>query len=427
MSGQQASVRLSLQDVLITEQLDLRAPRPPDYFGEAAALSELVNHLTESPRTVLQALADKVIDLTGADSSGISIVEKDSAEPIFRWHANGGEFAPYVGATMARYDSPCGTVLDTNASQLMRVPECHYPFPQQPHKPIEEVLLVPFHHGDEPVGTVWAITHRKGKQFDREDKRLITSLSRLAAAAVKNLNHIRQLEENTRKAAEDSKRKTEFLAMMSHELRNPISPILTAVEVLKRSLPASDAKTFGVDIIARQSHQLRRIVDDLLDVSRASMGKMELRKTTDVLSGPIRIAIETSRSFMQLREHRFAEVLPEEEITLHADQSGIAQAVSNLLNNAVRYTPVGGDISLILRQDGGKAFITVKDSGVGVDSDKIDSIFEPFSQVGKIPNAGLGIGLTLVRGIVELHGGHVEVRSAGEGCGSEFTICLPLQ
>jgi signal transduction histidine kinase len=353
--------------------------------------------------------------------------KQTTEKPVFRWHANGGEFAPYVGATMLRYNSPCGTVLDTNATQLMRVPERHYPFPQQPHKPIEEVLLVPFYSGKRPAGTVWAITHRKNKQFDNEDRRVITSLSRFAAAAVQNLRNLDLLKHKTDELMQESRRKTEFLAILSHELRNPLAPITNAVQVMRMSLPASDAKAFGLDIIARQSHQLHRIVDDLLDLSRASTNKMEMRTTRTNLTETIRTAIETSQSLMESQQHHFTANLPDKDIQLLADHARIAQAVSNLLNNATRYTPAGGNIDLTLRQDGNDALITIKDSGVGISREKMESIFELFAQAEKHQNAGLGIGLALARRIVELHRGRIEAFSAGIGLGSEFTIRLPLQ
>jgi len=309
----------------------------------------------------------------------------------------------------------------------MRVPEQHYPFPQQPHKPIEEVLLVPFYSGERPIGTVWAIAHRKNKQFDNEDRRVITSLSRFAAAAVQNLRNLDLLKHKTDELMQESRRKTEFLAILSHELRNPPAPITNAVQVMRMSLPASDAKAFGLDIIARQSHQLHRIVDDLLDLSRASTNKMEMRTTRTNLTETIRTAIETSQSLMESQQHHFTANLPDKDIQLLADHARIAQAVSNLLNNATRYTPAGGNIDLTLRQDGNDALITIKDSGVGISREKMESIFELFAQAEKHQNAGLGIGLALARRIVELHRGRIEAFSAGIGLGSEFTIRLPLQ
>jgi signal transduction histidine kinase len=418
--------RFSLEDVLITAELNARPVKMPDYAAENAALSELVGCLNASPGAVLQMLADKIISLTGADSSGISIEEFDAGKAVFRWHANGGEFAPYIGATMDRYNSPCGTVVDTDATQLMRVPERHYPFPQQPHKPIEEVLLIPFRPNTMPTGTVWAITHSKDKHFDNEDKRLLTSLSRFAAAAVGNLNNIKLLEKNVKTFAQESQQKTEFLAMLSHELRNPLAPIMTASQALRMMLPSSSAKELEIlDIITRQSRQLCRIVDDLLDVSRAATNKLVLRTAVMNLSEAVRTAIESSQSSVEWRKHEFNAMLPSQDIHYIGDHSRIVQAVCNLLNNATRYTPEGGSIFLSLHRDQSDILIVVKDSGIGIAPDKIHSIFDIFDQGSKHRNAGLGLGLAIARRIIELHAGRIDVESEGVGQGAEFIIHLP--
>ena len=186
---------------------------------------------------------------------------------------------------------------------------------------------------------------------------------------------------------QESRRKTEFLAILSHELRNPLAPITNAVQVMRMSLPASDAKAFGLDIIARQSHQLHRIVDDLLDLSRASTNKMEMRTTRTNLTETIRTAIETSQSLMESQQHHFTANLPDKIYQLLADHARIAQAVSNLLNNATRYTPAGGNIDLTLRQDGNDALITIKDSGVGI-SRKNGIYFRAVRSSRKAPKRG---------------------------------------
>jgi signal transduction histidine kinase len=417
---------LAIEDVLITESLATRRSRPPAFAAEAQALSAIIDCMAGPPHMVLQALVNKVVDLTGADSAGISIAEVDNGEQIFRWHAIGGEFASFVGGTMQRYNSPCGLVLDTNAVQLMRVPEKHFQYAQQPPKPIEEALLVPFHDGDTPIGTVWAIMHRIDRHFDNEDERLITSLARLAAAAVRNLNQIRQLEEGKLLALQDAKRKTEFLAILAHDLRNPLGPIVNAVNFLKRS-PMESSANLMLDVIGRQSNQLRKIVDDLLDVSRASFDKMELRKTKNDLLNTVRSAIETSKELIQSKEQTFTENLPDHEIILDADHARLTQAIANLLNNASRYTPVNGEITLKMAKVGAEIMISVRDSGVGIEPESQERIFELFAQGSQPQNRGLGIGLALAKRIVELHGGHLRAASEGEGRGSEFTIVLPAQ
>ncbi len=416
--------RASLADVLITNQLGARPTRLPDYAGEAATLRALVNRLAESPHAVLQLLADKIIELTGAQSSGVSISEMDGDEPVFRWHATGGEFAPFVGSTMPRHDSPCGTVLDQNAPLLMRWPERHFPF--APPHPIVEVLLVPFYEGKIPIGTVWAIAHDKQKTFDSEDRRLLTSLSSFAASAVKSLKNLALLEDGKSRVSEESQQKTEFLAMLSHELRNPIGPILMAAHVMRNHSVEAPADRGMLGIITRQSKQLERIIDDLMDVSRAATNKMELRKTRVNLLDIVDTAIESSRANIDLRRHSLRVVQPDRALYLTADSTRMTQVIANLLNNACRYTPEGGDIALVIKPDGDDVTIAVKDNGIGIAREMLERIFEMFVQAGTPHAGGLGIGLTLVKRVVELHGGSIKVNSLGENLGSEFVIRLPL-
>ena len=419
------ALKADLADVLITNELAARPTRLPNYAGEAAALCALANLSADSPRAVLQLLADKVVELTGAHSSGISISEMSGDQPIFRWHANGGGFASCVGSTMPRYNSPCGTVLDRNATLLMHRPERHFPFAPPPPHPIVEVLLVPFCDGNTPIGTVWAMAHDKEKTFDNEDRRLLMSLSSFAASAVKNLKHLDLLEDSKARLIKESQQKTDFLALLSHELRNPMGPILSATELML--LRATPADLSVLNIIARQSKQLLRIIDDLLDVSRAHTNKMELRKTNVNLLDIIDTAIESSRANIASHLHKLRVTQPREAIYLNADSSRMTQVIVNLLNNACRYTPDNGEIAVIIKKADDWVTIGVNDSGIGIPHDMLERVFDMFVQAGTRQAGGLGIGLTLVKCIIELHGGSIHVNSRGENLGSEFVVRLPME
>ena len=416
---------VALEDVVITDQLAGRVSRFPDHAGEARALGDLADCMADSPQSVLRMLAEKVIELTGAHSSGISIAETDGKDAIFRWRATGGGFAKCLGGTMPRFNSPCGTVLERNTALLMHEPERYYQFTQSPPHPILEVLLVPFHQGGVPIGTVWAMAHTVQKTFDNEDKRLITSLSRFASAAVKNLEDLRILSAATATLTEESQRRTEFLATLSHELRNPLSPIVMGVAMLQQGSPESPGFHEAVAIIDRQARQLTRLVDDLLDVSRIATNKMGLRKARVGLLATLRMAMETSQPYLVIRGHRFQALLPKDEIYLDADSARLSQAVSNLLNNATRYTTDGGEIVLSATLGATDVVISVKDNGRGISSKALPKIFEMFAQ-GDQRSGGLGVGLTLVQRIVQMHGGTIEAISAGEALGSEFVMRLPL-
>lgn len=228
---------------------------------------------------------------------------------------------------------------------------------------------------------------------------------------------------------ETSRRKDEFLAMLAHELRNPLAPVRNAAAILQRLDVADERVTHAAQMIERQIRHLSRLVDDLLDVSRISMGKVELqRRVLDIGDLLSRVA-EPMRAAMTARGHALTLLLPEGGLPVHGDAVRLEQVFGNLLGNAVKFTEPGGEIGLSAWRDGATVVISVKDSGVGIPPDLLPRIFDLFVQ-GKTslagPVGGLGIGLTLVRRLVELHGGNVVARSDGPRRGSEFIVRLPL-
>lgn len=227
---------------------------------------------------------------------------------------------------------------------------------------------------------------------------------------------------------EAHRRKDEFLAILAHELRNPLAPIRFAVELFKLGGDTADLQA-AAGVIERQVQQMARLLDDLLDVSRISHGKLTLRIERVVLGSIVARAVETSRPMLDQASHRLLHALPEEPLWLDVDAMRLAQVISNLLNNAAKFAPQGSEIFLTARREGGSVVISVRDQGIGIPPEMLDGIFELFSQVKMArdtPQGGLGIGLSLVRGLVALHGGSVEARSEGPGRGSEFLIRLPL-
>jgi signal transduction histidine kinase len=225
------------------------------------------------------------------------------------------------------------------------------------------------------------------------------------------------------------RRKDEFLAMLAHELRNPLAPIRNGVQLLRLGDGVADLRTQTVDMIDRQTMQLVRLVDDLLDVSRITSGKMALQKAAVELSTVIAAAIETCRPAIEGARHALAVDLPGESLLVHADFVRLAQVVSNLLNNAARYTSEGGRLELKVRREGREAVISLADNGIGIAPEVLPRIFEMFMQGGRDPRgaqSGLGIGLALAKRLVELHGGTIEARSGGVDRGAQFTVRLPV-
>ncbi|HEX2139642.1 MAG TPA: ATP-binding protein [Woeseiaceae bacterium] len=229
--------------------------------------------------------------------------------------------------------------------------------------------------------------------------------------------------------ADADRRKDEFLATLAHELRNPLAPIRNSVQIMRLAGIDGDVAEQARETIERQVTHLVRLVDDLLDVSRISRNKFELRKERVALAVVIQSAVETSRPLIEASGQEFTVTLPSKTIWVNADLTRLAQAVSNLLNNAAKYTPESGRIRLIVERQGEAVVIRVRDTGIGIPREMRAHIFEMFGQVDtshERSQGGLGIGLTLVKNLVEMHGGTVEVHSDGPGRGSEFVLRLPV-
>lgn len=237
-----------------------------------------------------------------------------------------------------------------------------------------------------------------------------------------------------RKRAEDALRdadrsKNEFIATLAHELRNPLAPIRNAVEVLHLKRPPVPELQWALEVIDRQMHQMTRLIDDLLDLARVTGNKLELQKSRIDLAEVLQSAVETSRPLIEACGHELSISPPSEPIFLDGDLTRLAQVVSNLLNNSAKYTPRGGRIWLEALRDGSETVVTVRDTGIGIRPEMLPRIFDMFTQGDRSldrSQGGLGIGLTLARRLVEMHGGSIVARSGGPGMGSAFVVRLPL-
>jgi CheY-like chemotaxis protein/nitrogen-specific signal transduction histidine kinase len=232
---------------------------------------------------------------------------------------------------------------------------------------------------------------------------------------------------------EADRRKDEFLATLAHELRNPLAPIRNAVQILKLANPPDPELYHARDMIDRQVRQMTRLVDDLLDVSRITQGKVQLRREPIELADVVRSAVEATRPLIEASAHELTVALPPDPLNLDADPARLAQVIANLLSNAAKYTEKGGHIWLTAavasrERERPEAVVSVRDTGIGIAAEHLPRVFEMFSQMAPAlerSQGGLGIGLALVRGLVELHGGRVEAHSDGPGHGSEFVVRLP--
>ena len=239
----------------------------------------------------------------------------------------------------------------------------------------------------------------------------------------------RRVQERTEALQRADRRKDEFLASLAHELRNPLAPIRSAVEVLRTPEAAASDAAQARDVIVRQVDQMTRLIDDLMDVSRITTGKLVLRISRIDLSNVISMALETSRPLIEENRHTLTMDLPETRVELDADPARVAQMLANLLTNAARYTSPGGELALSARVDENELVLSVRDNGLGIEPEMAARVFELFTQGARSQvrsGGGLGVGLALARRLAEMHGGRLDLRSEGAGRGSEFSLRLPL-
>lgn len=287
---------------------------------------------------------------------------------------------------------------------------------------VRSYLCVPLLSRGRVVGGMTFLSSSTRRRFGEDELRVAENLAERVATAIENAQLYRELQEQDR-------RKDEFLATLAHELRNPLAPIRNGLQILR--MAGADGEIVGqtLTMMDRQLGHITHLVDDLMDMARVSSGKVVLRVEPSPLKPLIDAAVETSRQMIEAAKHEFTLRTPGEPLTVAADRTRLVQILANLLNNAAKYTPPGGRIEMSAERDGAFAAIRIADNGVGISSDLLPKVFEMFNQVGASldrSQGGLGIGLTLVRRLVEMHEGTVEAESPGEGLGSVFTVRIPL-
>jgi signal transduction histidine kinase len=273
--------------------------------------------------------------------------------------------------------------------------------------------------------SVFTELYRKTREYERLTRELELRVSERTAELEAA---ILSQEALARRLREADHRKDEFLALLAHELRNPLASVRNAASIMRMKEPQDQELMWCRQVIERQADQLTRLVDDLLDVSRITQGKIKLRMQTLDLAEVVSCAVETTRSLVEKHHHSLAVRLPEDKVLLHGDLTRLTQVVANLLTNAAKYQNDGGRIELSVQQHDGRVSIRVRDEGIGIAPEMLTQIFELFAQGERSldrAQGGLGIGLSLVKSLVEMHGGNVTAASEGLGKGSEITVHLP--
>jgi signal transduction histidine kinase/CHASE1-domain containing sensor protein/CheY-like chemotaxis protein len=360
------------------------------------------------PDRLAQLICDEATSLTAADFGAMF-----DAGPEVRLLASSGAERPAAEtlAWLARSCKPQGPVRIDDARVAGAAP------PGGAER-FRSVLTVPITLRTGHMLGALAFTHPEAAHFTEQHERLGAGIAAQASIALDNARLLRDLQDADR-------RKDEFLAVLGHELRNPLAPVVTALEVMKRDRSSADRQ---LAIVERQARHMVRIVDDLLDVSRISRGKIELRKhrlaVREALARAADAVLAQARSRGQKLQVRF----PARPLLIDADPVRLEQILGNLLTNAIKYTPQGGEVELSAAADGETLEIRVRDTGIGISRESLRLLFEPFVQVAGAKDyatGGLGIGLALVRGLVALHGGSVHAESLGPGKGSTFVVRLP--
>ena len=425
-----------LEQILCTDLLFERQSRLPDHELENLGLRALMHTLATAPRAVPHALSNTLVDLLDVGSAGIQL-QADARCDAAPWSAVAGLWSSHLGAV--RDFAPGLDAVSRETPLLLRRPDRHYPSLQHLTPCAEECLVVPVYVGASPIGSLWAAVHDQGGRFDVEDLRLMQSLATFAAAACQTMGRLTaleqremglrenqaQLEEEDRALRHLQRQKDIFIATLAHELRQPVGAMVSAVAVLSQRM-GEHAERQARLVLERQVTHLRHLLDDLHDLSSISEGKIALAQEPLDAREVISDAVAAVAPLLQAQRHTLDVSLPDADIPLVADRTRLQQVLTNLLTNAAKYTPSGGRIALRAARDGAIAVIEVADNGRGIAAAVLPLIFDVFVQEAGPRRPGLGIGLHVVRRLVELHGGSVVAQSAGPGHGSTFTVTLPV-
>ncbi|MFM0390969.1 hybrid sensor histidine kinase/response regulator [Paraburkholderia phytofirmans] len=410
--------------------LGSRRAREPDYAAENNALVRLAKAQMGAKANLLEQIAEAALSVCDAGSAGISLVEGAGEKRQFRWLAVAGLCADLRGKTTAWDECPCGVTLQSGSPQLFIRPQDHFQCIQFPGVNVTEGIVVPIPGGEAQLGAIWVMSHVDERKFDSEDVRLLSNLAVFAGAAL-------TIVDARDSGIESDRRHSEFIAMLGHELRNPMAPIDSAIGAAKRLCAENETAVEVLTIAQRQVRHLRTLVDDLLDAARLKHGKLAIKHSDTSLNEIAFDAVTTVKHHFESRRHTLKLNGLDVPIPVRADHVRLSQVLGNILSNAAKYTPVGGTIEMtvdvdtdgVSREPAGLVIISVKDNGIGIDSAVQSHVFELFAQSARghaRAEGGLGIGLAVARRMVELHEGTISLHSQGAGTGTVVTLRLPI-
>jgi signal transduction histidine kinase len=455
-----------LESILCTEELLNRPWRPPDHEKENSALVALVSALADSPRTILQTLADKVLEILDADSAGLSLLTKDGMR--FYWAAISGAWRPHLGGGTPRDFGPCGDVLDRNISMLFTHWERRYPYLSRAVPLAEEGLLVPFNVNGKAVGTIWAIAHRNHRKFDAEDQRLLESMGRFASAAYQTVESIEEIKSEIaarEKAQTELRELTDSLeaqvrvrtqevesrntqlaearlelahvtrvtslgvltASIAHEVNQPLAAIVTNGEASLRWLSRDEPDIENIRVLAKRmvadAQRASEIIKRIRDIASPRAPKQKLLLIGDVINE----SLDVLNHELQLKGIPVSLDLARELPQIVGDRVQLQQVIINLIINAVQAMtqPALADRRISIRgmlSDPEMVYCSIEDSGPGIGPEDLLRLFDSFFTT---KDTGMGIGLTICRSIVEAHGGRIRADNNSALGGARFIFELP--
>ncbi|NJL35472.1 MAG: HAMP domain-containing histidine kinase [Leptolyngbyaceae cyanobacterium SM1_4_3] len=427
---------VTIDEVLITPQLWCRNPRSPDLQSENIALHSLVRQMNEAPEVMMQSLVTIAVDLCQAGSAGISQLElTNCGEEVFHWVALAGAYSQQH-RFVPRNFSLCGTCLERGSPQLFYYPERYFTNFGQLRPAIVEALVIPLLVNDQPLGTIWIVSHDEKRRFNAEDLRVMKSLADFTAAALSQsqaryaAEAAAQREQLARMEAEQANlAKDEFLAVVSHEMRTPLTNMKMALLMLQTAVRPERRERY-MQILQSECEREIGLVNNLLDLQRLTIGSDPIAwsviQVPEWLSLIVEPAMEQAQSQQQFFHLDLA--LASESAGLVTDATKLERILRELLHNACKYTPTGGKIILTVRRNSASTEIRVVNTSNEISPEALERLFEKFYRVpGGDPRkqGGTGLGLTLVQKLVQLLGGQIRVENHANQ--TTFTVELPNQ
>jgi signal transduction histidine kinase/DNA-binding response OmpR family regulator len=415
---QQAEERISLGYEQAARAAAEAASKRSAFLAEASNILNNSLDYEETQRDLVRLVVPSLADLTvltladdASHSRSFEMVWQTQNGEISRHSVSGAAVAPAI------IEAAAERVISSGRMEMLSSLEFQVPHDSTLRR-FHSGVVLPLRARGRNLGSLALASSESRGTLDLD---LVVDLTSRASIALDNARLYRDIQENDR-------RKSEFLAMLGHELRNPLAPIRNSVEFLRQCKLDQPELRRVRDTIDRQVQLMVRLVDDLLDVSRINSGKIRLRREVADFAAIADQAVEIAKPLIESRSHVFTVIRPEEPIWVEGDVARLAQVIANLLNNAAKYTPPHGEISLTIEAEAESAVARVRDNGIGLSADLLPRVFDLFTQADRSTGrdqSGLGVGLTLVRRLIEMHGGQVEARSGGPGRGSEFVVALP--